>query len=488
VILPILRIVAFILGMLGVALLPPFATALVCGETASAWAFAIPLAISLPLVAAARIWPRREAEGAIDPASAFVAVGCAWVAIGLFGAIPFCLSGAFPGITDAVFESVSGFTTTGASVLSDVESLPRSISLWRCETHWLGGMGVITLAVALVPLLGVGGFRLVKAETTGPEKGKVTARIMDTAKALWIIYVGFTALETVLLMFAGLGFFDAVCHAFSTLGTGGFSTRNASVGAFGSAAVEWICTMFMLVASVNFALYFKLFTGRVRDLFVDSELRTFLFIVVAAVLAVTFLELPEYGSFGRSLRFSAFQVASVVSTTGFMSADYAAWRPAAQLFLSLLFMVGGCSGSTAGGVKVIRWTVLAKQLRNDFRRMLHPHEIVTLRLNGMSGREDVVPVVASFVLAYVFLVVVTAFAGALAGLGMTEAFTAAMSMVGNVGPAFGALGPTANYGALPAALKWFYSFAMLAGRLEIYTIVVLLFQSVTFFSRAVKKG
>ena len=471
---PILRIVAFILGMLGVALVPPFATALACGETASAWAFAIPLAFSLPLTAAARIGRRRETERTIDPASAFVAVGCAWVAIGLFGAVPFSLSGAFPGVTDAVFESVSGFTTTGASVLSDVESLPRSVSLWRCETHWLGGMGVITLAVALVPLLGVGGFRLVKAETTGPEKGKVTARIMDTAKALWVIYVGFTALEAGLLMLAGLGFFDAVCHAFSTLGTGGFSTRNASVGAFGSARVEWICTAFMLVASVNFALYFRLFTGRVREMLFDSELRAFLLLVAVAILAVTLVELPEYGSFGRSLRYSAFQVASVVSTTGFMSADYAAWRPAAQLLLAVLFMVGGCSGSTAGGVKVVRWTILAKQLRNDFRRILHPHEVVTLRLNGASGREDFVPVVASFVLAYVLLVLATGLAGTLAGLGVTEAFTASMSMVGNVGPAFGALGPTANYGALPAWLKWFYSLAMLAGRLEIYTMLVLM--------------
>ena len=481
---PVLRIIAFILGMVGVALVPPFATALACGESAAAWAFAIPLAASLPLGAAALFGRARSLERTLDPASAFVAVGCAWVAIGLFGALPLYLSGAYASVTDAVFESVSGFTTTGASVMPDVEALPRSINLWRCETHWLGGMGVITLAVALVPLLGVGGFRLVKAETTGPEKGKVTARIMDTAKALWLIYLGFTVLETVLLMLAGLGFFDAVCHAFSTLGTGGFSTRNASVGAFGSAAAEGICTVFMLVASVNFALYFRLFTGRVKDLFFDSELRMFLLLVVVAVLAVTMAEMADYGSFARSLRFASFQVASIVSTTGFMSADYAAWRPAAQVALAVLFLVGGCSGSTAGGVKVVRWTILAKQLRNDFRRILHPHEVVTIRLNGQSGREDFVPVVASFVLVYALLVIVTALAGALAGLGMTEAFTAALSMVGNVGPAFGSLGPTANYALLPTALKWFYAFAMLAGRLEVYTmLVLLLFVAKSLFMR-----
>ena len=480
----VLRIIAFILGIVGVALIPPLATAVACGERTAAWAFAIPCASGWILVAAFRLWRRHGTERALDPSSAFAIVGGAWMAISLFGALPFCLSGEFASFTDAVFESVSGFTTTGASVLSDVEALPRSVNLWRCETHWLGGMGVITLAVALVPLLGVGGFRLVKAETTGPEKGKVTARIMDTAKALWLIYFSLTALETALLMFAGLGFFDAVCHAFSTLGTGGFSTRNASVGAFGSAAAEWICTVFMLVASVNFALYYCIFTRRMRELLADSELHAFLLVVMAATAATALAELSDYGSFAQALRHSAFQVASIVSTTGFMSADYATWRPAAQTILAMLFLIGGCSGSTAGGVKVIRWTILAKQLRNDFRRLVHPHEVVTIRLNGMSGREGFVPVVASFVMAYALLVLATAFAGGLAGLGMTEAFSAALSMVGNIGPAFGALGPTANYGSIPDALKWFYSFAMLAGRLEIYTMFVLAFRAASVFRSA----
>ena len=480
----VFRIIAFILGMVGAALIPPLATALACGETAAVRAFAVPLAVSWALVAAFRLWRGRGSERTLDPASAFLIVGVSWMAISLFGALPFCLSGEFAGFTDCVFESVSGFTTTGASVLSDVEAMPRSINLWRCETHWLGGMGVITLAVALVPLLGVGGFRLVKAETTGPEKGKVTARIMDTAKALWLIYFGLTALQAVLLMLAGIGFFDAVCHAFSTLGTGGFSTRNASVGAFGNAAAEWICTVFMLVASVNFALYYRLATGRAREMLVDSELHAFLLVVGVAILLVTVAERADYGTFGESLRYSAFQTASVISTTGFMSADYAQWRPPAQVVLAVLFLIGGCSGSTAGGIKVVRWTILAKQLRNDFRRIIHPHEIVTLRLNGTSGREGFVPAVASFVLAYALLVIATALAGAMAGLGITEAFSAAFSMVGNVGPAFGALGPTANYGAIPDALKWFYSFAMLAGRLEIYTMLVLAFRPLNLLRKS----
>lgn len=409
----------------------------------------------------------------LEARSAFRLVGGIWVAMGLFGAIPLFLSGAFPSLTDAIFESVSGFTTTGASVAANVEALPHSVNLWRCQTHWFGGMGVIALAVALVPLLGVGGFRLIKAETTGPEKGRVTPRIADTAKALWLIYAAMTATQAVLLHIAGLGWFDAICHSFSTLGTGGFSTRNASVGAFANPAADWICTAFMLIATINFALYYRLATRRFDEVFRDSELRVFLAIVTVAMVGVTLVELPDYGSLGAALRYSSFQVASIMSTTGFMTADYAAWRGAAQVLLFALFFIGGCSGSTAGGVKIIRWTVLAKQLRNEFRRILHPREIVTLRINGVPGREEFVPLVAAFIFLYLVLVLAASFAGALAGLGLVESISAALSMAGNIGPAFGQLGPTANYAALPDALKLFYSFVMLAGRLEIYTMLIL---------------
>ena len=416
----------------------------------------------------------RKRPKVFDVKSAFGVVGLIWVAICIFGSIPMYFSGAFPSFTDAMFESVSGFTTTGASVLQEVETLPRSVNLWRCETHWLGGMGVIALAVALIPLLGIGGFRLIKAETTGPDKEKLTSFIANTAKSLWLIYVMLTVVQMLLLHFAGLGWVDSIAHAFSTMGTGGFSTRNASVGAFGLPAVEWICTLFMLLASVNFALYYRLFTGRLRDVAEDSELRALVIVVVASITVAALFESNASTAFSKTFRDVAFQISSVVSTTGFMTADYTQWGPPAQVVILLLFFIGGSSGSTAGGVKVIRWTILAKEIGNEMRRIVHPHQVFTLRINGKPGHESLIPVVASFILMYFILVLATTFAGAIAGLDIFTSLTAAASMVGNIGPAFGQLGPTANYGFLPASLKWWYCFAMLAGRLEIYTLLIMI--------------
>ena len=407
-----------------------------------------------------------------DPERAFFIVVLSWVAICLLGAVPLYACGHFPSFLDAFFESVSGFTTTGASVLSDVEALPRWANLWRCATHWIGGLGVIALAVALLPLLGAGGFRLIKAETSGPEKGKFTTRVTDTAKILWLIYFGMTVLQVVLLRWAGFDFFDATAHAFSTMGTGGFSTRNASVGAFANPTAEWICTVFMLLASVNFTLYYRLFSGRVSDFRRDSELRGFCAVVGVAIVGITAVRATDLASLGETVRTVAFQVASVISTTGFMTDDYLTWCPASQVLLLALFFIGGCSGSTAGGIKIIRWTVLAKQMRNELLRLVHPHGVYTLRINGNAGREAIVPVVGSFVLVYFALVFLTTIVGALGGLDAWTAFTAALSIVGNVGPAFGALGPTANCGFLPAGVKAWYCLAMLAGRLEIYTLII----------------
>ena len=475
-----LRILTYVLGLVGTALLLPLGVALWKGESAMVPAFLVPMLVGWGVAIAFWLLARRRPR-VFDVQHAFGTVGGIWIAICLFGALPLYFSGCFASFTDAAFESVSGFTTTGASVLPAVEDLPQSVNLWRCETHWLGGLGVIALAVALIPLLGVGGFRLIKAETTGPDKAKLTSLIANTAKTLWFIYIALTAAQALLLWNAGMCAVDALAHAFSTMGTGGFSTRNASVGGFGLPAVEWICTAFMLLATVNFTLYYRLLTGRFGDVARDSELRTLVAIVFCAVVCVTAIEFRSWGAFGTTLRTSAFQVASIVSTTGFMTDDYLLWRPAAQVVIFMLFFVGGSSGSTAGGIKVIRWTILAKQLCNEVRRILHPHEVFTLSINGCPGRGAFVPVVASFVFVYMLLVLATTFAGALAGLDAFTAFTAALSMVGNVGPAFGALGPTSNYADVVAPLKWFYMFAMLAGRLEIYTLLILVGRA--FFHR-----
>ena len=467
-----LRILIYVLGLVGTSLVLPLGVALWKGESAVVPAFLVPMLSGWGVAVVFWLLARRRPR-VFDVQHAFGTVGGIWIAICLFGALPLYCSGCFASFTDAVFESVSGFTTTGASVLSDVESLPLSVNLWRCETHWLGGLGVIALAVALIPLLGIGGFRLIKAETTGPDKAKLTSLIANTAKTLWFIYLTLTAVQALLLWNAGLGAVDALAHAFSTMGTGGFSTRNASVGGFGLPAVEWICTVFMLLAAVNFTLYYRMLTGRFGDVARDSELRTLAALVFCAIACVTAVEYDSWGTFGATMRSSAFQVASIISTTGFMTDDYLAWRPAAQVVILMLFFVGGSSGSTAGGVKIIRWTILGKQLRNEIRHIVHPHEVFTLSINGCPGRGAFVPVVASFVFVYMLLVLVTTLAGAFAGLDVFTAFTGALSMVGNVGPAFGKLGPTSNYAALATPLKWFYMFAMLAGRLEIYTLLIL---------------
>ncbi len=455
-------------------MLAPLFVALRCGDTSTAFAFAIPAAAGIVGGAVAAYCSRRNKLETLGIGSAFTAVGGSWVSACVFGSIPFLMSGAIPSVTDAIFESISGFTTTGATIFAEVENLPPAINLWRCETHWLGGMGVIVLVVALIPLLGIGGFRLVKAETTGPEKGKFTARIANTAKALWLVYFAFTALQASLLRLCGMEWFDAVCHAFSTLGTGGFSTRNGSIASFGLPAAEWVCTLFMLLASVNFAIYCRLLSGRrPSEILRDSELRTFAGIAGGAMLLAFLGHGTEGAGVAAALRGSAFQVASILSTTGFMTEDYIQWRPLAQMVIFVLFLVGGCSGSTAGGIKIVRWTLLAKQLANEVRRLLHPRAVYTVRLDGHPGREDLVPLAATFIFAYVMLVLLTALVGALGGLDPLSALTGALSMVGNVGPAFGRLGPTANYGFLPAPIKCWYCFAMLAGRLEIYTMAIL---------------
>ena len=471
--LSIFRVLTYILGIAGSALLLPLAVALVDSDRRMALVFLIPL-LAVWIVAIAFWFAVRKRPKVFDVKSAFGVVGLIWIVICAYGSIPLYFSGAFPSFSDAIFESVSGFTTTGASVLQEVETLPRSVNLWRCETHWLGGMGVIALAVALIPLLGIGGFRLIKAETTGPDKEKLTSFIANTAKSLWLIYVMLTVSQMLLLHFVGLGWVDSIAHAFSTMGTGGFSTRNASVGAFGLPAVEWICTIFMLLASVNFALYYRLFTGRLREVVGDSELRALIIVVLSSIAVVTLLECNASTPFSQTVRNVAFQTSSIVSTTGFMTADYTRWCPPAQVVILLLFFIGGCSGSTAGGVKVIRWTILAKEIGNEMRRIVHPHQVFTLRINGKPGHESLIPVVASFILTYFILVLATTFAGAIAGLDVFTALSAAASMVGNIGPAFGQLGPTANYGSLPTALKWWYCFAMLAGRLEIYTLLIMI--------------
>ena len=285
----------------------------------------------------------------------------------------------------------------------------------------------------------------------------------------------FTCLELVLLKIAGMSFYDALLHSFSTVGTGGFSNRNASIGAYNSVAIDAICTVFMFLAGINFTLYFYLLSGKIQEIRDNTEFKVYIALIFIFIFGITFANLQHYGGFLKSLRFSSFQTATIISTTGFATTDYTFWPPLAQAFIFFLFFTGGCSGSTSGGVKIIRWVIFAKQANNEFLKTLHPHGVFSVRLNNRAGRKDIVFNVAAFMTLYLLLIVVTTLFGAAANLDLTTAFTGSLSMVGNVGPAFGALGPSCNYGFLPAALKGWYMFAMLAGRLELYTMIIFFF-------------
>ena len=466
-----LKIASVLLSIVGILFAIPLGFAFYYGESSVYLPFIIPMVVSFVLVAAVN-FPTRRFKITLNTRQTFLTVALSWIVISFMGAIPMYASGSIPRFVDALFESVSGFSTTGSTILSEIESLPKSINMLRCLTHWIGGMGIVTLTVALLPLLGVGGFQLIKAETTGPEKGKVTARITTTAKILWAIYFGFTAVETIALKLAGMTFTDALSHSFATLGTGGFSTRNSSIGAYNSVAIDVIIMIFMFLAGINFSLYFYIITRKFRDITTNSEFKAYLVIVIALIIAVTISLRSVYGNFGDSLRFSSFQVVSLMTTTGFSTADFMKWPAVTQFLLFVTFFIGGCSGSTSGGVKVIRWLVLGKQVQNETRKMLHPHGVFAIRLNGRPGRKDIVFNVAAFMVVYFGLVALTTFVGCLGQLDVWSSFTGALSMVGNIGPGYALLGPSQNFGFLPDFVKYWYSFAMLAGRLELYTMII----------------
>lgn len=403
-------------------------------------------------------------------------VGSSWIVMSALGAIPFFLSPVFPTFTDAWFESVSGFTTTGSTILPLVEKLPASIQLWRCFTHWIGGMGIIVLGVAILPLIGVGGMVLYRAEFSGARSEKLTPRIAETASSLWKIYLLLTLLQVAALMLAGMNLLESLCHTFSTLGTGGFSTRNLSVAAFHSPVIEGIIIAFMLLSGVNFTLQYRLLVERrVRRFFTDTELRHYVGIALLATAAISFTLIfrLDYG-FLRAIRDAAFQVASIMTTTGFASADYELWTPFAQLILVALMFCGGCTGSTAGGLKTARIVVLLRVVGREFRRMVERRGVFAVRF----GDEIVDEGAIRGLLNLVYLAFLVNFAASLTltalGIDVLTAITSVAACMFNVGPGLAAVGPFDHYGWMPGAAKWVLSFCMLAGRLEFYTLLVML--------------
>ncbi|MCD6292600.1 MAG: TrkH family potassium uptake protein [Deltaproteobacteria bacterium] len=471
----VLRIISYLLLIVCVFMLTAIAVALHYREFSVALAFFQPVAVTSLIAAGFLFTVRNSSRSNPSFKDGFLFVAGGWGIVALLGALPFYLSGTIPLFCDAYFETISGFTTTGASILTEIQSLPKAILYWRSLTHWLGGMGIVVLTVAILPLLGVGGLQLVKAEAPGPTVDKITPRIAETAKYLWYIYLGMTVLETLLLMGGGMVFFDALTHTFGTVATGGFSTKNSSVAFFNSSYIDWVITFFMVAAGMNFVLHFRLLTGNVKSLFRNTELKAYLLIFALATLLIAckLHFAAVYSSFADALRYAAFQVASILTTTGYATADYEKWPYMAQAVLFLLMFVGGCSGSTGGGIKVIRIVALFKQAMNEMKYLIHPKAIFPLRLSGQVVRKNIVYAISGFFFLYISILLLVTFVVTLAGVDLLSALTTALATVGNIGPGFGIVGPTHNYAHFPDMVKWVLSFAMLAGRLELYTVLVL---------------
>jgi trk system potassium uptake protein TrkH len=397
----------------------------------------------------------------------------AWVFACLLGALPYFFTGYIPNFTDAVFESVSGFTTTGTTVVADIEAFPRVLVFWRAMTHWLGGMGIVVLTVALFPIIGAGAFQLLKAETPGPTVDKLAPRLTDTARILWLLYIILTAAQAVLLVLFGMDWFDAVVHSFSTIATGGFSSRNESIAYYRSPGIEWVCAVFMLLAGCNFTLIYQALRGKLRDALRSSELRTYGVIILVSVIIIAVSILPQSPSPETALRRAVFNIASILTTTGLFNADYSPWPPQARAILFFLMFLGGCSGSTAGGIKVIRHFILWKQAGNEMKRIIYPRGVFSIQIDGKPGGKEVVYGVAGFV----FLYFVILFAGALlvssAGEDIFLSLNVSLSALGNIGLGLGKLGPFNTFPAFPAYVKWGLCFVMILGRLELQTVLVI---------------
>lgn len=406
---------------------------------------------------------------------AFTLVVTAWLVASLVGAVPWVIFYGSDFWVNALFESASGFTTTGASILTDIESEPKGLLLWRSLTQWLGGMGIIVLGIAVLPKLAKGGLELLSAEAPGPTAEKLTPRIAQTAKTLWVIYLSLTLLLALIFSFLGMGPFDAVNHALTTLSTGGFSTKNASMAGFQSPAMEWVTVVFMFLAGMNFALHFQALRGRFALISKDTELRVYALSVVG-LTALILLDLSVSGrDWLESLRLGAFQVVSVMSTTGFCTDDFNLWPHFSRLALLMLMFVGGCAGSTSGSVKLVRHIVLFKKFRADLLHMSKPHAVVPIRIGDRVMHPDVVTSVTTFIALFVLISSVGAVALAATGLDIESALSASVSSLGNIGPGFGVVGAVENYNGLAPQSKLLLAVMMITGRLELYTVLALPF-------------
>ncbi len=470
----ILRVLGLILVVVSCFMLWPLAWA-VLDRSHDVGGIFTSMIIGIALGAVLLLCGGNNASEDMRPKEALVTVGLSWLVVSAIGALPFWLSGSTPTFTDAFFESVSGFTTTGASILTNIEANPRGILFWRSLTHWLGGMGIIVLGLAVLPFLGVGGRQLFYAEVPGPVPEKLTPRIHHTALLLWGVYVFLTFLETLFLYLGGLSLFDALTHTFGTVATGGFSPLNGSVGQYNSVYVEVVITIFMFIAGANFALHYRLLKGDITSWWHDEEFRFYLYVILGSIATISFVLLKDhvYSSTAEALRYVSFQVVSIMTTTGFVTTDFEQWPAYSQALLLILMAIGGCAGSTGGGMKVVRLLVLLKQVGIELKSLAHPRAHYSMRFNEKIVEKSHTISISVFFSLYIIIFVISFLLISSMGVDLVTSISSVAATLGNVGPGLANVGPTDNYASFSKMAKWILSFCMLFGRLELYPMIAL---------------
>ncbi len=470
----IANIIGILLAFLGMSMIVPLLVGIYFHESVpNRYLFSIGLTLAAGIFLMI-VSKHKTNDQYINQKEGMATVALAWTAIGLFGALPFYFSPDFTCFTDAFFESISGFTTTGSSVMTHIEGADKSLLLWRSLIQWLGGMGIIVLSLAILPFLGVGGIQLYKAEVPSPVPDKLTSRLSDSAKILWLVYMGFTLIEIVFLVAGKMPLYDAVCHALTTLPTGGFSPKNASIAHYNNAYFDYVILIFMMLAGINFSLHYQMLRGKPLAFWKDTECRFFLGIVcILALLIAWDTHGPVYTSVADAFRFAGFQVVSIITTTGFATADYEIYPGLSQVLLFFCMFIGASAGSTGGGMKIARLIVCFKYCYRELFKMIHPRSIRHVKINHIVISEEVLRSVMGFLALYIVLFIFSSCLLAVMGLDMMTAMGAVAACIGNIGPGFGSVGPTENFAHLPALGKWILSWCMLLGRLEIYTVIIL---------------
>ena len=467
----IIYILGKMLGVEGALLLIPAVVSLIYGEKTGISFLAVAAVLGVIYLVLGR---RKPKNNRIYGKEGFAVVGLAWVLWSLFGALPFVISGTVPNYVDAFFETVSGFTTTGSTILQEIESLPRGINFWRCFTHWIGGMGVLVFVMMVTSLDDENAMPLMRAEVPGPEADKLVPKARSTARILYQMYFALTAVEVVLLMFGGMNLYDALVHSFSTAGTGGFSNRNSSVAFYDNAYIDGVITVFMILFGINFNLYFLLLLKNWKSALKNEELRAYLGIIAAAIAIITVNILNIYENVFHAFRYAAFQVASVITTTGFYTADYELWPELSKAVLLTVMFIGACAGSTGGGIKVCRFVILCKSIRQEIRKILHPNVVTMVKINGKKVNNDTMKGINTFFAAYIFILVISVLIVAIDNFDFATSFSGVLTTINNVGPGISKVGPVENFHMFSPLSKLVFCFDMLVGRLEIFPYLLLL--------------